>query len=457
MDQAYTPLNVARVATAYAQYVCAQGGQRKGVVVGYDQRLNSENFAEQVADLLAVYGIRVWLSDAACPTPAVSSYVIEQGAFGGVVITASHNPADFNGFKIKDGFGKSADAEVTQWVEQHMDDASVGAIHELPLRTRPTVATVSLNASYLNRIKKAVDLELIARQPLNILVNYLYGSGAGLMKLLFPENQGQVHITEMNAVRDVRFGGINPEPIESNLKDMQKRMRAEHFDLGLVFDGDADRIGALGPGGVFLSSQDIYVLLTWHLAQNKKLSGRIVKSFNITDRLERLAKSRNLPLVVTPIGFKFIAPYLLQVDTLIGGEESGGFGVRYYMPERDGIFCGLLLLEALAMRQQGLSEILADIQAEVGYAAYDRLDLHIESNEKKDALIAQVQAPFKMEFAGLPILAIETLDGIKYRFGDGYWILFRKSGTEPLLRVYAEGPDAESVASLLGAAKVLVG
>ena len=454
MDQTYTPANVARVAHAYAQYVCAQEGQRRGIVVGYDNRQDSENFAEQVSEILATYGIRVWLSDAACPTPAVSSYIVDQGAFGGVMITASHNPAQFNGFKIKDHYGKSADPEVTAWVENHID--VVGAIHELP--PRPTVVTTSMIGPYTKRLKKSVDLDLIAKQPINILVNCLYGSGGGVMTRLFSElsETKSIRITEMNAQRDITFGGINPEPLDYNVRDMQKIMQDQHYDLGLVFDGDADRIGAMMPDGTFLSSQDIYVLLLWHLTRHKKLSGRVVKSFNITDRIDRLAQLTRCPVELTAIGFKHIAPFLLKKDTLIGGEESGGFAMQGYIPERDGIFCGLVLLELLAHSQQSITEIMAEIAQELGSCAYDRYDAHITSNESKDAIVAQVENPSAMEFAGLAIKAIESLDGIKYRFGDGHWILFRKSGTEPLLRIYAEGPDAHAVASLLGAAKALL-
>ncbi len=448
MDGAFHTSNVRRVSQAYAAYVLSQNGAQQGVVVGYDFRQHSENFAVLTAECLAACGIRVWLSPEACPTPAVSVAVLEKKAFGGVMITASHNPAQYNGFKIKDRYGKSAGSEVTGFVETHLDRPLSG-LSDAP----STIASLDLKTLYLTRLQGAVDMARIAEQPQKVLVNCLYGSGAGVMAKAFADSKLQV--VEMNATRDMHFGGINPEPLEVNVKDMQARMRQEKFDLGLIYDGDADRIGAMTPDGIFLNSQDIYVLLLWHLLQHRHMQGRVVKSFNITDRVDRLARQHGCPLQVTPIGFKQIAPFLLQPDCLIGGEESGGYGVRFYLPERDGIFCGLLLLESMAMGGKGIKALLDQAASEIGATFYHRLDVQLNAGTDPQALMAQFKNPSGMRFANLKIQSVETLDGIKYRFGDGHWILFRFSGTEPLLRIYAEGPQQEAVTLLLDEAQKL--
>jgi phosphomannomutase len=442
MDGDFNESNVHRVAHAYAAYVLEHGAAKQGVVIGYDCRDRSDIFADLAAGCLSQRGIEVWLSNAACPTPAVSVAITKLRAFGGMVITASHNPAAYNGLKIKDQWGKSASGEITAVVQNNLDKP-----FNAPAYHRADIKNIDLLQIHRDRLVQAVSLDLIQKQPLRVLVNCLYGSGSGIMKALF--HGSALRVTEMNDQRDVTFGGVNPEPLEANVRDMQARMKKQSFDIGLVYDGDADRIGLMDSDGRLLTTQDIFVLLLWHLTEHKKLKGRVVKSFNITDRVERLARRAGCDVTVTPIGFKHIAPYLLEARTIMGGEESGGFAVRYYMPERDGIFCGLLLLEAMTQSGKGIEALLAQAAAEIGESFYQRVDIHLSPAIDKQALIEKIKNPSGMQFASLEIQSVETLDGIKYRFGDGQWILFRFSGTEQLLRIYAEGPSKEWVENLL--------
>jgi phosphomannomutase len=355
------------------------------------------------------------------------------------MITASHNPPEWNGFKIKESFGGSARPEFTKKVENNIGQKAP--------ETKPNkIEALEPRIEYLKYIQNFVDMDLIKRSGIRIALNPMFGSALGYLSSI-------IKMDEVNGYRDPLFGGLNPEPIPVNLVDFTSYMQEmglkyeKELSVGIVLDGDGDRIGAVDPSGAFISSHNVFSLLLYHLFKNRKMTGKVVKTFNITRLVEKQCKKFGLPLAEVPIGFKYIADIMLKEKVLIGGEESGGMGIQGNIPERDGSLCALLLLELMATEKKTLKQILDSIMDELGRYYYDRIDLH---TEKKSI----GRAP--QQFAGQKVVKVEDLDGTKLNFEDGAWILFRPSGTEPLLRIYAEANDPERVKKLLAEGENLV-
>jgi len=445
--------NLSLVAQATMDYLNRDGSGEKGLVIGYDRRFLSRDFARRVAEVAAGNGIRVRLTDSYAPTPAVSWAVRESGAGAGVMITASHNPPEYNGFKIKESFGGSARPSTTKVLEEIVafnsaNDRRVVATPFEEAREKGLVEIFDPCESYFRQIGRYVDLELIAKAGIPVVVDPMYGAGSGFL----PRLLAGVH--EIHNSENPSFGGQSPEPIGEHLTELSTLLRSGTYRVGLALDGDADRIGAVDENGDFFSSHCIFTVILRHLIEHKRLRGGVVKTVSTTRMVDLLARKYDLPLFETPIGFKHICELMLTEDILMGGEESGGLGVKGHIPERDGILMGLLLLEAVAVSGKGLRRLLDETMDEIGHFSYRRIDRRIEP-VVKEQLITRLNGHPPAEIDGRRVTATNFSDGFKFLFENGDWLLIRPSGTEPVLRLYSEAGTPEQVDRLLRAAEVL--
>jgi phosphomannomutase len=447
----FTFANVGRAAQAYGEYLLETG--QETVVVGYDTRFNGELFARRVAEVLAAAGLRVLCSSTYLPTPALSFAVKHYGAGGGVMLTASHNPPAYNGFKLKGAYGGTATAEIYAQVS-----ARANASENVPKPFDPQrhqLESFDIRKPYFAALAELVDVETLHNFSGSLAHDAMGGATAGWLRGFFKHAKLKIDLQEVHSVPCATFYGVNPEPIPANLGSTLAVMQETSIAFASATDGDGDRLGVVLPGGVFFNSHQIFAVLLDHL-RRKGLSGRVVKTFTVSRLIERLAAARGLEVTETPVGFKHIVQEMLGGDVLIGGEESGGIGVAGYLPERDGLANTLLLLEATVTSGQPLSDLFADLEEEVGWHhAYDRLDLYL-SAEAKDAVVEALANP-PGTFANREVESVETLDGVKLNLSGSAWLLFRASGTEPLLRVYCEAQTAGEVEDILKAAKEFIG
>ncbi len=445
--------NLALVAQATMDYLYREGLAHKGLVIGYDRRFLSREFAERVAQIAAGNGLSVWLTDDYAPTPAVSWAVHEKRAGAGIMITASHNPAVYNGFKVKEAFGGSARPSTTKALESLVaaNLASGRDIKEVLLPEAISSELVTLfdaSAGYLAQLGRYVDLNLISKAHIPLVADMMFGAGSGFLKRLLPQ------ATEIHSDYNPGFGGCPPEPTEEHLTELADLVKSGSYRVGLALDGDADRIGAVDETGSFFSSHMIFTVLLRHLYERKGLRGGVVKTVSTTRMIDLLAEKYGLELFETPIGFKHICELMMANDILMGGEESGGLGVKGHIPERDGILMGLLLLEAMAMSGKGLRQLLNETMDEIGHFYYRRIDLPI-GQEAKAQLIVRLNTDSPALIGGLTVSATNFRDGFKFIFADNSWLLIRPSGTEPVLRLYSEAQDPAVVERLLSAAREL--
>lgn len=451
----FTFANVEIVAQATMDYLQRNDLAAQGLVIGYDRRFLSREFAERVAEIAAGNGIRVWLTDTFAPTPAVSWAVFEKKAGAGVMITASHNPPIYNGFKVKEGFGGSARPTTTKTLED-MVTANIATGREIlalpyaEAEAAGLVQTFDAAAGYFAQLGRYLDLDAIRKANIPVAVDPMFGAGSGYIPQLIP---GAI---EINAEYNPGFAGRPPEPIAENLQELGTLVATGRFRVGLALDGDADRIGAVDENGDFFSSHMIFTVLLRHLVERKGLTGGVIKTVSTTRMVDRLAEKFGLQLFETPIGFKHICELMLTNDILMGGEESGGLGVKGHIPERDGVLMGLLLLEAMAMSGKGLRQLLNETMDEIGHFYYRRIDAHI-AKDAKESLIAKLGSNPPQTIAGLPVSATNFADGFKFIFSNGAWLLIRPSGTEPVLRLYSEANDPALVEKLLTAARGIAG
>ena len=443
----FTFENVRRVAGAIASYVLKYEDASRGVFVGYDARFASPRAAQIAAEVIAAGGIPVKLANDYTPTPAVSYAVKHQGAAGGVMITSSHNPWNWNGVKFKANFGGSATPAIMKKIEEEM---AAGAA---PKNTPARIEEVDLKKAYVAAVCAFADMDLIAKTKFKFAVDAMYGSGRGVLTGIFAERG--VQFVAIRQELNPLFPGINPEPIEPHTKMLQETVVREKCDAGLATDGDADRIGAVAEDGRFVDSHKIFcVLLRWFL-ERKKWPGDVVRAFNTTRMLDRIAAKHGRKLHETSIGFKYIADLMMEHEILIGGEESGGIGYSRFLPERDGVLNCLLLANVMAEEGKPLGQLVADLQREFGPHYYGRRDLHIPEAVKQGA-IQQARADSTQTLGRYRVLRKEYRDGVKFFIdaptnGNGAeaWVLFRASGTEPLLRLYTEASSRELVSELL--------
>lgn len=453
MDKEFTFENVAIVAQAFADYLNEDFQKRPRpappkVVIGYDYRKNSENFAAAFAEVLTANGIQALLASQACTTPAVSFTIVDRKYDAGVVVTASHNPPHYNGIKIKTDFGGSADKTITDAIEKRL---GTHAVKKQPFSPQnPTLD--DLNARYLEFLKGYLKLETIRNARYRILVDSMHGAGARHIENIL--KGGKVRITTIRANRDITFGGVNPEPIPINLTSSIELMRKNEFDLCVVTDGDADRVGAIRPGGEFVTPGIILSLIMLHMVEDLKKTGSVVTTISNTALIYKVARKLGLQVHETPVGFKYVCEIMRRENVLIGGEESGGIGFQNYLYERDGLLSGLLLVEMMAMRKQSFAEILGAVEKEYGKLYYVRNDLAYP-NELKPKLFRHLSDNPPKKLAGLPVRETKSQDGMKFILQDDSWLLFRLSGTEPILRIYSEATSQELAQALVNYGKEL--
>src|ERR1700686_2146197 len=449
--------NVRRVAGAIAGYVLKHEAAALGVgvVVGYDTRFLSDRAARAVAEVIAGVGVPVLLANDYVPTPAVSYNVKRLGAAGGVMVTSSHNPWNWNGVKFKANFGGSATPAIMKLIEDEL------ATDAMPSGRPPAkIEEVDLKPAYVEAVSQFADLDLIRRANFKFAIDSMYGSGRGVLPKIFDAHGIRYVATRQE--ENPLFPGINPEPILPHVALLQETVVKEKCHAGLVTDGDADRIGAVAEDGSFVDSHKCFaVLLNWLLVY-KKWTGDVVRAFNTSGMIDRIAAKHGRKLHETSIGFKYIADLMMDHEILIGGEESGGIGYGRFLPERDGILNALLLANVMAEEKKPLGQLVADLQREFGAHYYGRRDLHISDDMKQNA-IQRARAESTPSLGLYRVLKKEHLDGIKFFLdaptngnGADAWVLFRASGTEPLLRLYTEASSPELVSELLAAGEAFV-
>jgi phosphomannomutase len=463
----YTFENVRRCADGVAQYVVDRGEQAKGVVVAYDRRFASEHFAMAAAEILLARDIPVAFGVRAVPTQMSSYEVVQRGAAAGIVITASHNPWTDNGFKVKAPTGAAAGPEILAVLEAQI--ARNGGV-VLPRRPFADAEAAGLVErfdpfeGYERFVRRTVDLEALRAANVHVLVEPLWGSGAGWISRLLAG--GRIRVTEIHQERNPYFGGVNPEPIRPNVDEALGMFAGGGFDLGLLLDGDADRAGAADEHGTFIHQLQVTGLLMYYLAEHRGWRDPVVVSVNNTSMAERLGERFGIAVHETAVGFKFIGPRMIETGAMMGAEESGGFGFGMHLPERDGIYADLLLLD-LFLREKAagrwpVSRALEHFHEIAGPSFYRRIDVHVERADYpavKRRLLVDLREQAPTELAGEPVartVALDTNDGFKFFTADGSWLLVRASGTEPLVRVYTEATSAQAREAMLVAGERLV-
>jgi alpha-D-glucose phosphate-specific phosphoglucomutase len=452
ISETFTFANLRLVAQAIADFILEQEVEQPTAVVGFDTRFLSDRYAAEVACIMAANGIETWLARADTPTPAISYAIVHKQATAGVMITASHNPPRYNGVKLKASYGGSASPTQNQRVEallernlaqargpnlMNLDEAiRVGKVHKFD----PAWA-------YYEHLGRLVDLDVLSNGELKIVADAMYGSGRGCIGEMLTRSRSQVHNIRHNM--NPGFGGIHPEPIAKYLGLLISTIQAGHWDVGLATDGDADRLGAVDAKGQFVDPHRIFALVLRYLIEKRGWQGKVVRTVSTTRMIDRIAARYGLPLVETPVGFNHIADLMIADGVLMGGEESGGMSIHGHIPEGDGVLMGLLLLEVMAEARVPLDEIVADLLTQYGPAQYARTDIMLTRPVAKEQMVRMLVDKAPAAIAGVAVEDVQTTDGVKYYLDDGSWLLIRPSGTEPVLRVYAEAGENGRVKALL--------
>lgn len=446
ISENFTFKNVRLVAQAIADWI-PQDDQhasptKRPVAVGYDARFLSKEYAQTVSSVLAANGINVCLSDAIIPTPSLSYGVVNLKAICGVMITASHNPAQFNGIKIKTAQGGGAGKDITNKIEALLGKSPVKQLDFQDALEAKKIVIHDFNKAYLVFMKKYIDLKRIKKARFKVIQDVMYGSGIGILKAVLQGSN--LRLAFLHNEINPSFGGVKPEPIAEYVPELLQRVKNEKFDLGLILDGDADRIAAVAPGGEFISPQRILGLIVLHLIRNKKRRGGIVKTTCGTTMLDHIASDLGCKLYETPVGFKYISDLMVNESIVAGGEEAGGIGVQDYIPERDGTLAGLLLLEMMVYEKKNIKKLLADMERKYGRYYYERADLDLRgrtfSMEKVKAL---------KTILGKRVVEVKDYDGVKLICEDESWLMLRPSGTEPLVRAYSEAKSLKKAKELI--------
>ena len=463
----YTFENVRRCADGVARYVVDRGEQARGVVLAYDRRFASEHFAIAAAEVLLAHDIPVAFSSHAVPTQMSSYEVVERGAAAGIVITASHNPWTDNGFKVKAPTGSAAGHDILSVIEATIATNGGTAIERRPFADAEAAGLVERFdpfEGYERYLRRTVDLDALRAADLSILVEPMWGAGAGWISRLL--SGGRIRVTEIHQERNPYFGGVNPEPIRPNVDEALGMLSRGGYDIGLLLDGDADRAGAADEQGTFIHQLEVTGLLMYYLAEYRGMRDPVVISVNNTSMAERLGKHYGIDMYETSVGFKYIGPKMMETGAMMGAEESGGFGFGMHLPERDGVYADLLLLD-LFLREKAagrwpVSKALAAFHELAGPSYYRRVDVHIERGAYpalKDRLLVDLRVHAPTELAGEAVtktVALDTNDGFKFFVSDGSWLLVRFSGTEPLVRVYTEATSSDVREAMIAAGERLV-
>lgn len=454
----FTYGNVRACAQGVADYLKESGKGKGGVVIGYDTRFASEDFATASAEVLAANGIKVILLSKVSPTPVTSYTVTALKADGGIMITASHNPGNYNGFKYKVAAGSSAPTEVITIIEKNTNAAlEKGSIKRMDIQEaikKKLVAFQDPFHGYARHLNGLINISELKKHKLKIVVDSMYGAGIGFFKELL--DGGQIQIHEINTVRNPLFPGIQPEPIGKNLGKLARHVIRDNAAVGLATDGDADRIGLVDENGRYRNTQEVFSLLAMYLLEVRKERGPIVKTLTSTDMLYKIGELYNVPVFETQVGFKYVAPIMLDNNALLGGEESGGYGFRGHIPERDGILAGLFLLDYMVRTGKTPTQLLQDIYKKVGPHYFDRVDAHLDEATRKQVL-AKLSSDKLDTILAHKVVKLDMRDGFRYKLEDGSWLLMRFSGTEPLVRIYAESSSSEEVQKLLQYGQELTG
>lgn len=441
----FTVENVARVSKATGKWLKANY-EKPSIIVGHDCRFAGELFMETAVKVFLSQGIHVRMSRGFVSTPMISLGANRFNCGIGVILTASHNPPSYNGYKLKAYFGGPLQPEFVQEIEddiQDTNDIDLTAISLDDAMAKGQLEIIDLETMYVDHVKANFDLDAIKNSGLNLMYDAMYGAGQNALKRILPD------ITFMHCEHNPHFYGQAPEPIAKNLQELEAYIKADGtIDCALATDGDADRIGLYSGKGEFIDSHHIILLLTNYLVKYKKMTGKIVTAFSTTPRIEKMAAHFNLEHETTRIGFKEIAAIMVKEDVLIGGEESGGIAVKGHVPERDGIWMGLIIWEFMAKSGKSLDDLIKEVYDIVGAFKFERSDLHI-TEELKQKIIANCKADNYKSFGTYQVKELKTIDGFKYFFDDERWVMIRPSGTEPVLRTYAEAPTLEEVRKIL--------
>jgi phosphomannomutase len=461
MAEEFTVENVQLVTQAIADHVLAMASLESGrrvapgtprqpvrMAVGFDTRFLSDHFAQRVSEVLAGNGIHVVLGQGPVPTCAVSRTVADQRMAAGIMITASHNPGLYNGLKVKEAYGGSAMVETVQSIERRLGRSQIKRLPLEDVLRSGRVVRADLMSPFLRGIRSFIDLKAIRRASLRVIADPMYGTAGRTIERLLAG--GRCRVETIHATPDPWFGGQAPEPIASHLQPLRSAVRQHRADIGIATDGDADRLGIIAPNGVWLNPGQILCLLLRHLVTVRQAAGVVVKTVSNTMMINRMAEAFGLRLIEVPVGFKHITQLMLSQPVLIGGEESGGIGVQGYLPERDGILNGLFVLEAMAARGERLSQIMQELERRYGRWRYGRHDLPL-TPPQVTRLFAHLHADPPRRIAGVAVIHVNRLDGVKLIRRDESWLLFRRSGTEPIVRIYAESPSPRHVPRLLDA------
>jgi phosphomannomutase len=436
----YTFENLKRISKATATAFENHPKISNGIVIGYDTRFLSQEFAECSAAVFANHGITVYLTDTFVTTPTVSLLSRDKNLAYGVMITSSHNPARYNGFKLKDEYGGSMGpvnlSQVEKFINNNFD---YGDKTFDELLNAGKIKYIKGKEYFINTLRNNININVIKESGVEILYDAMYGSGQGMMDEL-------IKITSIRNEVNPSFGGSAPEPVLKNLSLISDKLKNESYDIGIVTDGDADRIAIFDEKGNFIDAQKTFALLLTYLIEDKKMTGGVVRGFSSSELIKKICDAYGLKLYTVPIGFKYISELMIKEDILIGAEESGGIGLKNHLPERDGIFNGMMFSEMLAVRKKKLSELIDDIESKYGKYFYKRIDQHLDSHELKDKLIEEAKG--LKEVAGMKVIGQDNLDGCKLFFENG-WVLVRASGTEPLLRIYTESMNVDKTDAVL--------
>ncbi len=452
----FTFANVRRCAQATALYVRETGLADRGMVVGYDTRFASEGFAAVAAEVLAANGIPAYLCDRPAPTPVVGYAILRRKAAGSVVITASHNPSQYSGFKVRTEYAGAAPPEVLGRIEALLPQ--IAEVSPLPLaeaKARGLVEMFDPQPDYLAHLSELVNLDALRASGLRVVVDSMHGAGAGYLRGLLAA--GRTQVWEVRAARNPLFPGMhNPEPIERNLQPLVRAVRRREADVGLATDGDGDRLGVLDGQGRFINQLQAFALLVYYLLEVRRLRGPIVKSVTTTSMVLRLGELYGVPVHETGVGFKYLGPKMRQTDAIIAGEESGGYAFRGHLPERDGILSGLYFLDLMARRRKDAADLIEELFRKVGPHYYDRVDIEMTAEERTrvESRLPELRPD---RIAGLSVTGIDSTDGLRFKLEDGAWALIRLSGTEPLMRIYTEVLREELVPRVLAECRELAG
>jgi phosphomannomutase len=451
----YTFDNVRRCAKGVAELIKRKGLAERGVVIGYDLRFESEDFAAAAASAVNGAGVKAYLCARSEPTPVISHAVLTQHAGAGITITASHNPPNYNGFKVRSDYGGAANPETIAELEQIIAATpaeGVETVSASEAERRGLLVWIEPAGAYLTHLANLVDFARLCQAKLRVVVDAMYGSGMGWFPRML--GGGSIEVVEINGERNPSFGGINPEPISQNLQKLFATVRSAEASVGLATDGDADRLGVCDEHGRFVDQLRVYSLLALYLLEVRGWRGPIVKTLSTSSMLDRLGALYGVPVYETGVGFKYVAPKMVETDAMIGGEESGGYAFRGHIPERDGIVSGLFMLDLVVKLGKTPAQLVELLFERVGPHFYNRVDVHFPATERA-AIQARLTEAKPSAVAGVKVDRILREDGFKYVLTDASWLLIRFSGTEPIMRFYAEASSNERVNDILEAGRAL--